>query len=186
MSNSSRDCNNWGDKREFFEMHWFINTGTRPLIPSVPGLKEAGFLTSESIMGLEQLPEHLIVLGSGYIGLEFAQLFRRFGSCVTVIGHSEQILSQQDPDIAFAVQTVLERDGIDFLLKAKVDPSDNATKHQIQGADREMELQCSHLRVAVGCAPTTNTLNLAAARVATGERGFIQVTDRLETNVLEI
>ncbi len=96
----------------------FINTGTRPLIPSVPGLKEAGFLTSESIMELEELPEHLIVLGSGYIGLEFAQMFRRFGSRVTVIGQSEQILSQQDPDIAIAVQTLLERDGIEFLLKA--------------------------------------------------------------------
>ncbi|MEH1899787.1 MAG: FAD-dependent oxidoreductase, partial [Nostoc sp.] len=78
---------------------FFINTGTRPLIPSLPGLTEAGFLTSESIMELEQLPEHLIVLGSGYIGLEFAQMFQRFGSRVTVIGHSEQILSNQDSDM---------------------------------------------------------------------------------------
>ena len=80
-----------------------INTGTRPLIPSMPGLTEAGFLMSKSVMELEQLPDHLIVLGSGYIGLEFAQMFRRFGSGVTVIGHSEQILSNQDSDIAIAV-----------------------------------------------------------------------------------
>ncbi len=167
----------------------FINTGTRPLIPSVPGLKEAGFLTSESIMELEELPEHLIVLGSGYIGLEFAQMFRRFGSRVTVIGKSEQILSQQDPDIVIAVQALLERDGIEFLLKAKVlrvDRAGNATKLQIQVANREMSLDGSHLLIAVGRAPTTDTLNLAAAGVATDPRGFIPVNDRLETNVPNI
>jgi pyruvate/2-oxoglutarate dehydrogenase complex dihydrolipoamide dehydrogenase (E3) component len=167
----------------------FINTGTRPLIPSVPGLKEAGFFTSESIMELEELPEHLIVLGSGYIGLEFAQMFRRFGSRVTVIGQSKQILSQHDPDIAIAVQTLLERDGIEFLLKAKVlrvDRAGNATKLQLQVADREMELQGSHLLIAVGRAPTTDTLNLAAAGVATDPRGFIPVNERLETNVPNI
>jgi pyruvate/2-oxoglutarate dehydrogenase complex dihydrolipoamide dehydrogenase (E3) component len=167
----------------------FINTGTRPLIPSVPGLKDAGFLTSESIMELEELPEHLIVLGSGYIGLEFAQMFRRFGCRVTVIGQSEQILSQQDPDIAIAVQTLLERDGIEFLLKAKVlrvERSGNATKLQLQVADREMELQGSHLLVAVGRTPNSDTLNLAAAGVATDARGFIRVNERLETNVPNI
>jgi pyruvate/2-oxoglutarate dehydrogenase complex dihydrolipoamide dehydrogenase (E3) component len=132
------------------------------------------------------LPEHLIVLGSGYIGLEFAQMFRRFGSRVTVIGQSEQILSQQDPDIAIAVQTLLERDGIEFLLKAKVlrvERSGNATKLQIQVADREMELQGSHLLVAVGRTPNSNSLNLAAAGVATNARGFTPVNERLETNV---
>ena len=167
----------------------FINTGTRPLIPSVPGLKETGFLTSESIMELEQLPKHLIVLGSGYIGLEFAQMFRRFGSSVTVIGHSEQILSQQDPDIAIAVQTLLERDGIEFLLKTRVlrvERSGNATKLQIQVADRERELQGSHLLVAVGRTPNSDSLNLAAAGVATDARGFIPVNDRLETNIPRI
>ncbi len=167
----------------------FINTGTRPFIPSVQGLKEAGFLTSESIMELEQLPEHLLVLGSGYIGLEFAQMFQRFGFRVTVIGQSEQILSQQDPDIAIAVQTLLERDGIEFLLKAKVlriDRSNNATKLLIQVGDREISLEGSHLLIAVGRAPTTDTLNLAAAGVATDARGFIPVNERLETNVPNI
>ncbi|MBD2059460.1 mercuric reductase [Oculatella sp. FACHB-28] len=167
----------------------FINTGTRPLIPSVPGLKEAGFLTSESIMELEQLPEHLIVLGSGYIGLEFAQMFRRFGSRVTVIGQSGQILSQHDPDIAIAVQTLLERDGIDFLLKAKVlkvDRTGNATQLQIQVGDHQVSLEGSHLLIAVGRVPTTDSLNLAAAGVATDARGFIPVNDRLETNVPNI
>ncbi|QLE44436.1 mercuric reductase [Nostoc sp. C052] len=164
----------------------FINTGTRPLIPSIPGLTEVEFLTSESIMELEYLPEHLIVLGSGYIGLEFAQMFRRFGSRVTVIGQSEQILSQQDPDIAIAVQTLLEQDGIEFLLKAKVlrvDRTGNETILKIQVGDREITLQGSHLLVAVGRAPNTESLNLAAAGVATDARGFIQVNDHLETNV---
>lgn len=164
----------------------FINTGTRPLIPSIPGLTEVEFLTSESIMELEHLPEHLIVLGSGYIGLEFAQMFRRFGSGVTVIGQSEQILSQQDPDIAIAVQALLEKDGIEFLLKAKVlrvDRTGNETILQIQVGDRSLSLQGSHLLVAVGRAPNIESLNLAAAGVATDTRGFIQVNDRLETNV---
>ncbi|MBD2100357.1 mercuric reductase [Leptolyngbya sp. FACHB-261] len=168
---------------------FFINAGTRPLIPPVPGLEEAGFLTSESIMENEQLPEHLIVLGSGYIGLEFAQTFRRFGSRVTVIGQSEQILSQQDPDIANAVQTLLERDGIDFLLKAKVlrvDRSGNEITLQIQVAERDIKLQGSHLLVAVGRSSNADSLNLAAVGVATDTRGFIQVNERLETNVPNI
>jgi pyruvate/2-oxoglutarate dehydrogenase complex dihydrolipoamide dehydrogenase (E3) component len=177
--------NTGGDTRLLTAERLFINTGTRPLIPPVPGLKEAGLLTSESIMELEQLPEHLIVLGSGYIGLEFAQMFRRFGSRVTVIGQSEQILSQQDPDIAIAVQTLLERDGIEFLLKAKVLKGARAggeTTLQIQVADREISLQGSQLLVAVGRAPNTDALNLAAAGVATNAQGFIQVNDRLETS----
>ncbi|MBD2527241.1 mercuric reductase [Nostoc sp. FACHB-133] len=175
-----------GNNRLLTAERLFINTGTRPLIPSIPGLTEAEFLTSESIMELEHLPEHLIVLGSSYIGLEFAQMFRRFGSGVTVIGQSEQILSQQDPDIAIAVQTLLEQDGIEFLLKAKVlriDRTDNQTILQIQVGDREITLQGSHLLVAVGRAPNTDSLNLAATGVATDTRGFIQVNDRLETNV---
>lgn len=178
-----------GTTRLLTAERFFVNTGTRPLIPLVPGLKEAGFLTSESIMELEQLPEHLIVLGSGYIGLEFAQMFRRFGCRVTVIGQSEQILSQQDPDIAIAVQTLLERDGIDFLLKAKVlrvDRAGNETILQLQVAEREMTLQGSHLLVAVGRTPNTESLNLAAAGVATDAGGFIQVNDRLETNIPDI
>ncbi|MEH1868944.1 MAG: mercuric reductase [Nostoc sp.] len=175
-----------GNNRLLTAERLFINTGTRPLIPSIPGLTEVEFLTSESIMELEQLPEHLIVLGSGYIGLEFAQMFRRFGSGVTVIGQSEQILSQQDPDIAIAVQTLLEQDGIEFLLEAKVlkiDRTANETILQIQVGDRSLTLQGSHLLVAVGRAPNTESLNLSAAGVATDTRGFIQVNDRLETNV---
>jgi pyruvate/2-oxoglutarate dehydrogenase complex dihydrolipoamide dehydrogenase (E3) component len=175
-----------GNTRLLTAERLFINTGTRPLIPSISGLTEVEFLTSESIMELEHLPEHLIILGSGYISLEFAQMFRRFGSGVTVIGQNEQILSQQDPDIAIAVQTLLEKDGIEFLLKAKVlrvTRTDNETILQIQVGDREITLQGSHLLVAVGRAPNTESLNLAAASVATDTRGFIQVNDRLETNI---
>ncbi|MHC5733267.1 mercuric reductase [Nostoc sp.] len=175
-----------GNNRLLTAERFFVNTGTRPLIPSIAGLTEVEFLTSESIMELEYLPEHLIVLGSGYIGLEFAQMFRRFGSGVTVIGQSEQILSQQDPDIAIAVQTLLEQDGIELLLKAKVlrvDRTGNETILQIEVADSEITLQGSHLLVAVGRAPNTESLNLAATGVATDTRGFIQVNDRLETNV---
>ncbi|MBD2158781.1 FAD-dependent oxidoreductase [Leptolyngbya sp. FACHB-16] len=175
-----------GVTRHFTAERLFINTGTRPLIPSVPGLEAAGFLTSESIMELEQLPEHLIVLGSGYIGLEFAQMFRRFGSRVTVIGQSEQILSQQDPDIAIAVQTLLERDGIEFLMKTKVLKVDRVVHDivlQLQVAERKINLQGSQLLVAVGRSPNTDSLNLTAAGVATDAHGFIPVNDCLETNI---
>ncbi|MEH2297014.1 mercuric reductase [Nostoc sp.] len=178
-----------GNNRLLTAERLFINTGTRPLIPSLLGLTEVEFFTSESIMELEHLPEHLIVLGSGYIGLEFAQMFRRFGSRVTVIGQSEQILSQQDPDMAIAVQRLLEQDDIEFLLNAKVlrvDRTGNETILQIQVADRSLSLEGSHLLVAVGRAPNTDSLNLAAAGVATDTRGFIQVNDRLETNVAGI
>jgi pyruvate/2-oxoglutarate dehydrogenase complex dihydrolipoamide dehydrogenase (E3) component len=178
-----------GTTRHLTADRLFINTGTRPSIPSMPGLKETGFLTSESIMELQQLPEHLIVLGSGYIGLEFAQMFQRFGARITVIGQSEQILSSQDPDIALAVQTLLERNGVEFLLNSKVlnvVRGDNATSLQIQAGDREISLHGSHLLVAVGRAPTTDTLNLAAAGLAMSANGFIQVNDRLETNIPKI
>ena len=178
-----------GTTRHLTADRLFINTGTRPSIPLVPGLKETGFLTSESIMELQQLPEHLIVLGSGYIGLEFAQMFQRFGSRITVIGQSEQILSSQDPDMAIAVQTLLERNGVEFLLNSKVlnvVRGDNVTSLQIQAGDREISLHGSHLLVAVGRAPTTDTLNLAAAGVAMDANGFIQVNDRLETNIPKI
>jgi pyruvate/2-oxoglutarate dehydrogenase complex dihydrolipoamide dehydrogenase (E3) component len=175
-----------GSTRRLSAERLFINTGTRPLIPPVPGLKETGFLTSESIMELEQLPEHLIILGSGYIGLEFAQMFRRFGSRVTVIGQSEQILSQQDSDIANTVQTLLEREGIEFLLNATVlstDRTNHAVELHIQIGDQKRTLSGSQLLIAVGRAPTTDLLNLVAAGVTTDERGFIPVNDRLETNV---
>nr|WP_242033690.1 FAD-dependent oxidoreductase [Phormidium sp. FACHB-592] len=178
-----------GNTRQLTAERLFINTGTRPLIPSVPELKETGFLTSESIMELGQLPEHLIVLSSGYIGLEFAQMFRHFGSRVTVIRQREQILSAQDPDVAIAVQTLLEQGSIEFLLKSKVkwvDRASNETILQVQVGDREVKLQGSHLLVAVGRALTTDVLNLPAAGIAVDANGFIQVNDRLETNVPNI
>lgn len=175
-----------GTTRHLTAERLFINTGTRPSIPAVPGLKETGFLTSESIMELEQLPEHLMIMGSGYIGLEFAQMFRRFGCRVTVIGQREQILSQQDSDIAIAVQTLLQREGIDFLLKAKVSNVvrvGDETSLQIQVDGRELSLRGSHLLVAAGRSPNSDSLNLAAAGIEADAHGFISVNDRLETNV---
>ncbi|WP_036476768.1 mercuric reductase [Myxosarcina sp. GI1] len=175
-----------GNTRYLTAERFFINTGTRPLIPTILGLQEAGFLTSESIMELETLPEHLIVLGSGYIGLEFAQMFRRFGCRVTVIGRGGQILSSQDSDMAIAVQTLLERNGIEFMLDArvlKVARLGNKTILHVGSTEGEIQLQGSHLLIAVGRAPNSEALNLSAAEIATDTRGFIQVNERLETNI---
>ena len=97
----------------------FINTGARPLVPAIPGLDKVDYLTNESIMGLIDVPEHLIVLGGGYIGLEFGQMFARFGSRVTIIQSSAQIVPREDPEVAHELQKALESEGLEFLLDAK-------------------------------------------------------------------
>ena len=97
----------------------FINTGGRPIVPDIPGLDPASVLTNESIMELKELPEHLIVLGGGYIGLEFGQMFRRFGSRVTIVHNQAQIVPREDPEIAAELQKILEGEGIEFHLNVK-------------------------------------------------------------------
>jgi pyruvate/2-oxoglutarate dehydrogenase complex dihydrolipoamide dehydrogenase (E3) component len=163
----------------------FIDTGTRPAPPPVVGLDTVGYLTNESLMQLEQLPEHLIVLGGGYIGLEFGQMFRRFGSRVTIIHNREQILGTEDADVANALQKALEADGIEFHLTW------NPTKVEKQrgqivvtAAGQQVEtVTGSHLLVATGRRPNTEDLALEKARVATDSRGYVKVNSRLETNV---
>jgi pyruvate/2-oxoglutarate dehydrogenase complex dihydrolipoamide dehydrogenase (E3) component len=163
----------------------FIDTGTRPAAPPVPGIESAGYLTNESLMELQQIPEHLLVLGGGYIGLEFGQMFRRFGSRVTVIHRGAQVLKGEDNDVATALQQALEAEGIEFHLNAK------STKVEKQGEvvlnvnanGQTQTLRGSHLLAATGRAPNTDDLDLEKAGVATDSRGYIKVNSRLETNV---
>ncbi len=162
----------------------FINAGARPAVPDLEGLKAVPFLNSTSIMELDTVPEHLLVLGGGYIGLEFGQMFRRFGSRVTIIQSAGQLLNGEDPDIAEEVAKVLQQDGVEVLLNAKahgVSQSEGSIRLEVQQQGRSTTFAGSHLLVATGRVPNSYTLNLVAAAVQTDDRGFIKVNGRLET-----
>jgi pyruvate/2-oxoglutarate dehydrogenase complex dihydrolipoamide dehydrogenase (E3) component len=137
-------------------------------------------------MELEHVPEHLLVLGGGYVGLEFGQMFRRFGSRVTIVQADAQLLSHEDTDIADEVTKILREDGIDVLLNAKakrVSGDKNKITLEVQSGHDVQTIEGTHLLVAVGRTPNTDDLNLLAAGVQTDEKGFLRVNSRLETNV---
>src|SRR5262249_13754937 len=139
-----------------------------------------------SVMELAELPEHLLVLGGGYIGLEFGQLFRRYGSAVTVVQRGSHLLAREDPDVADEVAKILRQDGVDVLLKSealRIEPDGGRLRLAVRTPEGERTLSGSHLLVAAGRVPNTESLNPAAAGIATDARGFIPVNDRLETNV---
>ena len=164
-----------------------INTGTRARIPSLPGLDTAPYRDSTSIMELDAVPEHLLIIGGGYIGLEFGQMFRRFGSHVTIVQRGAKLLTREDPDVAEEVAAILREDGIEVLLESEPVRAGKTTMGEIELVVRTPEgeriLVGSHLLVAVGRVPNTDRLNLGAAGVEVDGRGFVRVNDRLETNV---
>ncbi len=166
----------------------FINTGSRPANPPVAGLESVPALNSTTIMELDEVPEHLLVLGGGYVGLEFAQMFRRFGSEVTVVQRDKQLLTREDADVAEAVAEVLREDGVEVLLETEAKRAAEQTEDgelllTVGTLEGEGTLEGSHLLVAAGRPPNTDRLNLEAAGVETDERGFIRVNERLETGV---
>ncbi|MEP7356111.1 MAG: FAD-dependent oxidoreductase, partial [Anaerolineales bacterium] len=176
-----------GPVRELSADLFFINTGARPALPALPGIEGVTAYNSTSIMELDEVPEHLLVLGGGYIGLEFAQLFRRLGAEVTVVQRSGQVLGREDDDVAEAVTAILREEGVDILLNTSSQSvsqeEDGTINLRVRTASGEQTLSGSHLLAAVGRAPNTEDLNLAAAGVAVGRGGFITVNERLETNV---
>ena len=175
-----------GGAKNFTAKCIFISAGCRPAIPRLPGLQDVPFLNSTSIMELDCVPEHLLVLGGGYVGLEFGQMFRRFGSRVTIVQSGPQLLGCEDPDVAQEVAAILGQEGIDLLLNAKAERVGSAAgfvQLSIRSGSESRVLTGSHLLVATGRAPNTDTLNLSVAGVATDDRGFIQVNEKLETNV---
>ncbi|QNH61627.1 mercuric reductase [Hymenobacter sediminicola] len=164
----------------------FINTGTRAAVPDIEGLQEVPFLTTTQLLDLKELPEHLVILGGGYIGLEFSQLYRRLGSRVTIVESHRQLLEREDDDACIGLTRVLEAEGVEVVLGAKVrkvSHKEGTYTLTAQTAAGERRIRGTHLVVATGRRPNTDTLGLGAAGVQTDEKGYIQVNARLETNV---
>jgi pyruvate/2-oxoglutarate dehydrogenase complex dihydrolipoamide dehydrogenase (E3) component len=177
---------NEGGQRAISAKRIFVNAGTRASRPRLDGLDGVQFLDNESIMELGAVPEHLLILGGGYIGLEFGQLFRRFGSRVTIVQPGGQLLTREDRDVAEEVAKILRQDGVEVALNTKatrVEQVGERIRMQLESSGRSTVLEGSHLLVATGRVPNSDTLNLVAAGVRSDDRGFIQVNDRLETNV---
>ncbi len=163
----------------------FINAGARPTVPALDGLKDIPFLDSTSIMELDTVPEHLMVLGGGYVGLEFGQMFRRFGSHVTIVHSHAQLLPGEDADVAREIEKILTEDGIALLLEAhalNVSRGGNITV-QIETRGDVRAITGSQLLVATGRTPNTDSLNVKAAGIETDARGYIKMNAQLETNV---
>lgn len=164
----------------------FINTGARPTVPTLPGLDQVPYLDSTSIMELDTVPEHLVIIGGGYIGVEFGQLFRRFGSRVTIIQRGGQLLAREDADIAEAVRDILQEDGITILFNSegsKVEPAAGGFRLTIRTGSGEQILTGSHLLVATGRTPNTEALNLAATGLTSDKRGYLPADSKLHTSV---
>src|ERR687894_1816875 len=165
----------------------FINVGARPATPPVEGLDSVPTLNSTTIMELDEVPEHLLVLGGSYVGLEFAQMFRRFGSEVTVVQRGTRLLSREDTDVAEAVAEIMRQDGIEVFLQSQVQRAeqdeDGGIQLTVSTPDGQSTLEGSHLLAAAGRPPNTEKLNLKVAGVEMDKRGFIKVNERLETNV---
>lgn len=165
----------------------FINTGTSPGTPPISGLTDVDFLDSTSIMELDHVPKHLIVLGGGYVGVEFGQMFRRFGAEVTILHRGKRLLAHEDDDISDEIAKILRDDGITIHLGAeakRVQRSvDGTIRLKLESGEGTASVSGSHLLVATGRRPNTGDLNLGAAGITGDERGYIAVNDKLETNV---
>jgi pyruvate/2-oxoglutarate dehydrogenase complex dihydrolipoamide dehydrogenase (E3) component len=179
-------CGRDGAERTLAAPTIALNTGTRPSRPPLPGLDTVPALDSTSIMELDEVPEHLIVIGGGYIGLEFGQMFRRFGAAVTIVQRAPALLGREDPDVADAVAEILRDDGLDVLLSTtpvRVGRRDDGRiALVVRDTDGERTLVGSHLLVATGRVPNTEALALDVGGVRTDARGFVVVNDRLETS----
>jgi pyruvate/2-oxoglutarate dehydrogenase complex dihydrolipoamide dehydrogenase (E3) component len=164
----------------------FINTGGRASVPEIQGLETVSYLTNSSLLDLDFVPEHLVVIGGSYIGLEFAQAFRRFGSRVTVVEMADHLIAREDEDVSDAVREILEAEGIDVRLNAKclaVEKHGNTISVGLDCVPGAQQASGSHLLVAVGRKPNTDDLGLDKAGILTNPKGFITVDDQCRTNV---
>ncbi len=164
----------------------FINVGGRAAIPRIPGLNQVPYLTNSSMMHLDSLPKHLIIVGGGYIGLEFGQMFRRFGSEVTIIATGPRLIVREDEDVSASILDILEREGIQVRLGTKCTNFARQGEEIVIGVDAagaSAEIRGSHVLIAIGRRPNTDDLGLERAGVAVDARGYVLVDDQLRTNV---
>ena len=163
----------------------FINVGGRATVPDIPGVHETPFLTNSSMMDVDFVPEHLIIVGGSYIGLEFGQMYRRFGSAVTIVEMGPRLIGREDEDISQAVREIIESEGVQVRLNAKcisLKRRDGGVAVGLDCSDEPYEISGSHILLAVGRTPNTSHLDLEKAGVATDARGYITVGDHLQTN----
>jgi pyruvate/2-oxoglutarate dehydrogenase complex dihydrolipoamide dehydrogenase (E3) component len=181
---------NAGGTRFFRGERVFLNVGTRASIPDVPGLAAAGPMTHVEALNLERLPDHLVILGGGYVGLEFAQAMRRFGSRVTIIEHGPRLLTREDPDVADALLELMRDEGINVSLQAEVlsvtGRSSTGVALRVHSGAAEKTLEASDILVAIGRTPNTDRLDVAKAGVELDSRGYILVNEKLQTSAADV
>jgi pyruvate/2-oxoglutarate dehydrogenase complex dihydrolipoamide dehydrogenase (E3) component len=164
----------------------FINTGASPIIPNWPGIADVPYLTNTTMMEIDAVPDHLVIAGASYVGLEFAQMYARFGAKVTVIERDSRPAAREDEDISSAIRSILEGEGVTFLLDSTIEAvakTERGIRVSFRTDDRHDSIDGSHLLIALGRSPNSSDLNLGAAGVAIDDRGYIPVDGHLRTNV---
>jgi dihydrolipoamide dehydrogenase len=179
-----------GRTQDYTAKHIFINTGESPVIPKIEGINDIDYLTSTTILELKEVPEHLIIVGGGYIGLEFGQMFRRFGAKVTLLEHGDRLLPKEDDDVCEVVTEIFKEDGIEVFTEAKVVKFEKLSAQQIKVSaelgGKIITHTCSHVLLASGRKPQTETLGLENAGITCDDHGHVQVNEFLETSVGDV
>lgn len=181
---------NDGSFENYTAKHIFINTGESPVIPDIEGVNEIDYLTSTTILELAEVPEHLLIVGGGYIGLEFGQMFRRFGAKVTLLEHSDRLLPKEDIDVCEVVSEIFKEDGISVLTEAtavKFEKLNNGhIKVTVEQEGKKTTHTCSHVLLAAGRKPQTEFLGLENTAIECDDRGHVKVNEFLETNAKNV